>query len=141
MLKNKKKYDKKEIQVKAVWEIQAETLPFQVEDNCEVYEGITVGQDKSFEKVNDEAKLKNYEEARNLFEDSASQSSVPFYEWVWYHTLQIELVTHGYFYTSNKKKYGHLNSYKNTFLITKTEKIVSAEVVDFNGKVVKEKKF
>lgn len=141
LLNNKKRYDKKEVKVKAVWEIQAETSSFQKEDGCKVFEGATVSEDERFESVNDETILKKYKEAQNLFEDAASQSSLPFYNWVWNHTLQIELVTNGYFYMSNKKKYGHLDEYKNMFLLTKIEKILSAKVVDSNGKTVKEKNF
>lgn len=141
LLKNKKKYDKKEVQIKAVLEIQAETSFLHIEDDCDFYEAITIGKDKSFGSVNNTTDLENYGEAQDLFDDVISESELSSHDRIWYYALQIELVTHGYFYTSNKKKYGHLNAYKNMFLMTKIEKVLSAKVVDVNGKVIKEKNF
>lgn len=128
LLQNKKKYENKEIEVKAVWEIAFETSPFRKEDGCPVRDSITAGKDDSFESVNDKTTLEKFARMTDLFgmqdqvRDKIGRSRSDTF-------LRIEITTKGIFLASRKPKFGHLDSYKYAFLMTRITSIGPSRLI------------
>ena len=60
LLKNKKKYKGKEIEIKAFLEIAPETSTFRFDENCSEIGSIAVGTDDSFESVNEKTVIEKF---------------------------------------------------------------------------------
>ena len=123
LLKNKKKLKGKKILIEGVLEIAPETSTFQVGDGCSVYEAIAVGEDDSFQSNS------AFEEATDLsFLESKAEEKLGV-SLHWGVLLRVKIKVEGILQTSNKPKFGHLNSYKNLFLITNAEEIGQTQVL------------
>ena len=123
LLKNKKKLKGKKIIIEGILEIAPETSTFQVEDECSVYEAMAVGEDDSF-KSN-----AAFEKATNLLSLQSKAEEKIGVSLHWSVLLRVKIKVEGILHTSNKPKFGHLNSYKNLFLITNAEKVGQTQLL------------
>ncbi len=122
LLKNKKKYKGKKVLIEGFLDIAPETSTFQFEENCPVIESIAVGTADSFQ---DEA----FEKATNLLSLQSKGEKKLGFSLRWHVFLRVKIRAEGILQISNKPKYGHLNSYKNLFLITNAEEIGQSQLI------------
>lgn len=123
LLRNKKKLKGKQILVEGVLEIAPETSTFSVEDECSTFELIAVGEDKSF-RPNE-----TFDKATDLMtleREAGKKLGVSLF---WSVFLRVKIKAKGILFTSNKPKFGHLNTSKNLFLITEIKEIGQTQVL------------
>lgn len=126
LLRNKKKYNGKKVVVESFLQISAETWTFRSEKGCPVVESIAVGADDSYQPDSEFESETNLLSLQNRAE---KKYNLRRFSLRWSSLLQVKIRTEGILRTSNKRKYGHLGSYKNLFLITGVEQIGQSQLI------------
>lgn len=130
LLQNSRKYNNKRVQVSFFLQVSAEAWNIKHEEGCPVVEGITVGTADTFESANDPITKAMFEKATDLRAAGREGSKkMPTYNFQWGSLLRVQLNARGIFRASKKPKYGHLEAYKNLFLITEIEEIGQAQLL------------
>jgi hypothetical protein len=132
VMKHPKKYNGKEILIRGVYEVGAETSPLEPDEECSDYEAITAGPDKDFDGDNDPKMVEKFNQATDLM------SAVPLrsngYKNLFCCAMRMNITAHGLLQYSHKKKYGHLNGYRIAFLIRRIEDITDARMLLLGSK-------
>lgn len=123
ILQNKKKYNGRKVVMEGFLEIAPETSTFKFEEPCPVIEIIAVGNDSSFRPDDD------FEKATDLLSLQTKGEKKLGFSLRWSVFLRVKIRAEGILRISNKPKYGHLNSYKNLFLITEVEEIGQSQLI------------
>lgn len=126
LMKNKKKYNGKTVLVEGVIDFGFETATFRTNENCPDYESISIGVDPSLESN------KAFRNATDLLGLQA-ESDKKFGAISRYSTLiRLKIRAYGNFLSSRKRKYGHLESYKNAFIITDVKEYGQSQLILVN---------
>jgi len=123
LLQNKKKYKGKKVLIESFLDVAPETWTFRFEENCPVVEGITVGTDDSFQSSDE------FERATSLLSLQKKGEKKLGFSLRWSAFLRLKIRAEGILQTSKKPKYGHLNGYKNIFLITNIEEMGQSQLI------------
>jgi len=127
LAKNRSKYNKKEVWIKTVWDLGAETSPFRPEKNCWGSDMITAGLSPDM----DGSAVATFNEKTDLRE-MIRQKRPGLSKWGG--VVRLEITARGKFLSSNKRKYGHLNGYKMAFEITEIAAMSTPRLIEVGSK-------